>query len=328
MNRKTAEFWKVKRFYDSFEEFLENERGNIDAVSVLLPTPDHFEVVKKLLENNIPVICEKPLFSSLDDLIRLESELNVDNRFLVITYNYIAYPILYELRKMILDGVFGDIINVHLEMPQESFLRPPKSIDYPPAWRKKDGFIPGVLLDLASHLLSLSKYLVGKRIKSVYSVFKSFSPYKVVDEVKAILNYEDETTGFLWVSKVALGNRNGLKVSIYGTKASAIWIQEDPEKLYVNYSDGRKCILDRGTNLDVSKIRIYNRMTPGHPAGFVEAFANLYYEIANALKRYLRGEPYDVSPLIWTFEKEKESFRVLDAIVKSSRSNSKVEVEK
>lgn len=327
VNKKTAEFWNVERFYNSFEEFIEKERKRLDAVSVLLPTPDHFRVVKKLLENDIPVICEKPLFSSLEELIKLENEVDLNDKFLVITYNYIAYPILYELKRMISEGILGKVINIHLEMPQESFLRPPKSVNYPPVWRKKDGNIPVILLDLASHLLSLSKYLTGKRIKSVYSVLKSFSSYNVVDEVKVILDYEDEATGFLWVSKVALGNRNGLKVSIYGTKASAVWIQEEPEKLYVNYRNGRKCILDRGANLEISKVRLYNRMTPGHPAGFIEAFANLYYEIANALESYLKGKSYFVNPVIWTFKDEKESFKVLDAIVKSSIVNNKVEIK-
>jgi hypothetical protein len=30
----------------------------------------------------------------------------------------------------------------------------------------------------------------------------------------------------------------------------------------------------------------YNRFKSGHPAGFVEAFANLYYDIADKLKDY------------------------------------------
>lgn len=328
INKKTAEYWKINRFYNSLEEFLKYEKGKVDAVSVLLPTPYHFEVVKKLLENDIPVICEKPLFSSLNEFKVLEEKIDLSKKFLVITYNYIAYPILFELRKMILKGDLGDIINIHLEMPQESFLKPPKSINYPPEWRKKDGVIPGILLDLASHLLSLSKYLTEKNINSVYSTFRSYSTYKVVDEVKVILDYEDDITGFLWVSKVAIGNRNGLKISIYGTKASAIWIQEDPEKIYINFKNGEKRILDRGANIEISKIKIYNRMTSGHPAGFIEAFANLYYEIANALENYTKGKNYKENPLIWTFEKEKESFQVLEAIVQSANENKKIKVEK
>ena len=324
VNKSTARYWKVERFYDSIDDFIKNEMGKLDVVSVLLPTPEHFEVVKKLLENNFAVICEKPLFSSLDEFYELERAVDISDKFLVITYNYIAYPILYELRKMILDGVLGNIINVHLEMPQESFLRPPKFVDYPPKWRKKDGRIPGIALDLVSHLLSLSKYLVDKKVTTVYSAFNSFSPYDVADDVKVLFDYEDKATGFIWASKVALGNRNGMKIAVYGTKASAVWIQEEPEKIILSYSDGRKCIFDRGSELEISKVRIFNRMSAGHPAGFIEAFANLYCEIADALESYLRGEGYGDSPLIWTYEKEKENFKILDAIVKSFENGERV----
>lgn len=326
INNATAEYWNIKRKYEGIDDFIENEKDKLDAMVVLLPTPDHFETVKKLLSYNIPVICEKPLFSSLKEFEEIEDNYNLEGRFLAVTYNYIAYPILSELRKMIFDGNLGKIINIHLEMPQESFLSPPKSVHYPPAWRKKDGLIPGILLDLSSHLFSLSHFITGKKIIKVFSLFKKFSVYDVVDDVKVIADYSDGTTGFFWVSKTALGNRNGLKVSIYGTESSAIWIQEEPEKLYINKKDGTKSVLDRGGNLEISKIRIFNRMTPGHPSGFIEAFANLHFEIANSLETFFSGKNYKENPLIWTFEKEKENFKFLNAVVKSAKDGKAIEV--
>jgi len=330
VNRDTAEYWKIERVYNSIDEFIEKEKGKLDAVSVLLPTPLHYEVVKKLLLNGFAVICEKPLFATLEEIERLPKEVNLEDKFLVVTYNYIAYPLLGVLRKKILQGDFGEILNIHLEMPQESFLRPPKGVkNYPPKWRKKDGPIPGILLDLMSHLFSLMKFLTEKSIKKVYSVCRNFSSFEVVDEVKVIAEFTDQTLGFFWVSKTALGNRNGLKVSIYGTKASALWVQEDPEKVYVSYADGKKCIWDR-SNIEFppQKKKLYNRMTPGHPAGFIEAFANLYWDIAKALEKFKAGESYkQISPLIWTYEREKENFKFLSAVVKSAKENKEVFID-
>jgi predicted dehydrogenase len=330
VNRDTAEYWKIERVYNSIDEFIEKEKGKLDAVSVLLPTPLHYEVVKKLLLNGFAVICEKPLFATLEEIERLPKEVNLEDKFLVVTYNYIAYPLLGVLRKKILQGDFGEILNIHLEMPQESFLRPPKGVkNYPPKWRKKDGPIPGILLDLMSHLFSLMKFLTEKSIKKVYSVCRNFSSFEVVDEVKVIAEFTDQSLGFFWVSKTALGNRNGLKVSIYGTKASALWVQEDPEKVYVSYADGKKCIWDR-SNIEFppQKKKLYNRMTPGHPAGFIEAFANLYWDIAKALEKFKAGESYkQISPLIWTYEREKENFKFLSAVVKSAKENKEVFID-
>jgi hypothetical protein len=69
-------------------------------------------------------------------------------------------------------------------------------------------------------------------------------------------------------------------------------------------------------------------MTPGHPAGFIEAFANLYWDIAKALEKFKAGESYkQISPLIWTYEREKENFKFLSAVVKSAKENKEVFID-
>jgi predicted dehydrogenase len=48
--------------------------GKVDAVSIAVPTPDHFAVSRDFLENDIDVLIEKPITTSLeeaDELIRL-----------------------------------------------------------------------------------------------------------------------------------------------------------------------------------------------------------------------------------------------------------------
>lgn len=325
INDDTAEYWHINRKYNSVDEFIENEKDKLDIMSVLLPTPDHFETVKKLMEYKIPIICEKPLFASLEECEYLKENSLTDNNFLVTTYNYIAYPILFKLREIILNNDIGNIINIHLEMPQESFLNPPKSVDYPSEWRKKDGAIPSILLDLLSHLFSLSLYLTEKTIVNVNSKFNKFSKYNVVDDVKVLTEYNDGTSGMFWVSKIAIGNKNGLKLAIYGEKGSAEWVQENPEKLIINRKGKGKTILERGSDLGMSKNKLFNRMTPGHPSGYIEAFANLYCNIADALDIYKKGGDYKGNPLIWTFEKEYENFKFMDAVV---RSNAESQIKK
>ena len=165
-----------------------------------------------------------------------------------------------------------------------------------------------------------------KKIVDVYSQFSKFSQYGVVDDAKIIARYKDGASGFFWVSKNALGNKNGLKLAIYGEKGSAEWLQETPEKLIINRKGKGKNIIDRGSDIGMSDNRIFNRMTPGHPGGYVEAFANLYYQIADALETYNKGGDYKSNPLIWTFEKEYDNFKFMDAVVKSANVNQKIEL--
>ena len=184
-----------------------------------------------------------------------------------------------ELKQRVKNGELGKILNIRLEMPQESFLRPPKSV-------KRSDFIPMISLDLGIHLQHLAYFLLDKEPIAVMSEYNCFSKYNVIDDINMFLKYDDGMIGSFWMSKIALGNRNGLNIKVYGEKASASWVQGDPEKLELNYNNGKKVIVDRGSDLQVTPNRLFNRMTPGHPAGFIEAFANLYNDIADCLDEF------------------------------------------
>lgn len=285
-NKLTAEKWGITSLHTSWQSLIEKERNNIDAVVILTPTPLHVDIIKELLQNDIPVICEKALVSSKEELDEILAVYNPQKHFLVVTNNYSGYPMVRELRKKIQSLELGNILNIRLEMPQESFLRPPQSIKYPQSWRLSDKYIPSISLDLGAHLHHLAYFLLGLEPKQVMAEYNSFSKYNIVDDVTMLLRYSQTLSGSFWISKVALGHRNGLSIEVYGDKASAYWKQENPEKLEISYQNGEKTTIDRGSNILIENSAVYNRMTPGHPAGFIEAFANLYVDIAQALSDY------------------------------------------
>ena len=292
INKETAFTWGVKNFYNDYKELIKEEKSNIDAVVILTPTPLHMEIILKLLKEDIPIICEKPLVSSKEEVVKIKKALDKKKHFLVVTNNYSAYPMLRELQEKIKNDELGDILNIRLKMPQESFLRPPKSIKYPQKWRLTDAFIPMISLDLGAHLHHLAYFLLQEEPSKVMANYESFSKYKVIDDINMLLEYPSGIKGNFWISKTALGNRNGLHVEIYGTKASATWNQENSEKLELSYNSGQKVILDRGSDIEMIENPLYNRMTPGHPSGYIEGFANLYSDIANALDNYFQKKKY------------------------------------
>jgi len=312
VNDEMKASWNVNT-YNDYKEMLEKE--DIDIVAILTPTPLHYGALVYLLNNNIPVICEKPLVSSLDDAIKLEKL--AKDKFLVVTNNYSGYPMVRELKERIDNGELGDIINIKLEMPQETFLRPPKSIKYPQPWRLKDDYIPMICLDLGTHLHHLTYFLIGEEPDEIIGHFSTFSSYDVVDDEKMLLNYIHNKKASLWISKSALGHRNGLSIEVYGNMGSAVWIQEKAEELKLSFFNGNKIIVDRGNDCLIANDKRYNRMTSGHPSGFIEAFANLYLDIANLFDNYNEGKQLDSKYVFGIehaknglnlFHKAKESF--------------------
>ncbi|WP_345993679.1 Gfo/Idh/MocA family oxidoreductase [Sulfurimonas sp. HSL-1716] len=312
INHEMEQAWNVKS-YNNYITMLECE--DIDIVAILTPTPLHFEALEYLLSKNIPVICEKPLVSSLADAVRLE-ELS-KNKFLVVTNNYSGYPMVRELKERIVNNELGEIINIKLEMPQETFLRPPKSVKYPQPWRLKDDYIPMICLDLGAHLHHLAYFLIEEEPDEIIGHFSTFSSYNVIDDVKMLLNYKDNKKASLWISKSAIGHRNGLSIEVYGTKGSASWVQEKSEELKMSFFNGDKIIVDRGNDCMIANEKRYNRMTSGHPSGFIEAFANLYTDIAEQFDNFNQKNSYKSKYVFGIehaknglnlFHKAKESF--------------------
>lgn len=325
INKKTAKQWGIKRYYNCIDEMLKNEVDKIDAVVILLPTPQHFEYIKKFLDLNIPIICEKPIVSSLEEIKQIEQKINKKENFLVITNNYSGYPMLRELQEKIKNKELGDILHIRLKMPQESFLRPPKSVKYPQKWRLKDEFIPMISLDLGSHLHHLAYFLLQEEPNKVIATYDSFSKYNVVDDVNMFLEYNSGIKGNIWLSKTALGNRNGLHIEVYGNLASASWHQENPEKLEFSYATGQKTILDRGSDIEMLPNPLYNRMTPGHPSGYIESFANLYNDIANALEEFKVNNSFE-NKYVYSFNHAANGIKLLHCASLSNEKKSWIDI--
>lgn len=322
-NRAAADAYGVppSRTHDSLDALLTYESGAIDAVVVLTPTPDHARMVEQLLRKGLPVICEKALAMTSAEARALQELCAEENVFLAVIYNYSGYPMVRELRSMIREGVLGEILHFQAEMPQEGFLRTDDkgSKPVPQDWRQKDGPVPTLHLDLAVHLHELVFYLTGEKPLEVVADQASRGWFPVIDNVSCLARYSNEVQGQLWFSKCALGHRNGLRLRIYGSKASAEWYQHNPEEVVVSFADGRRQIVDRASNAKVASLPRYNRFKAGHPAGFNEAVANLYVDIHAALTGY-KANGRQESDEVFGADLAVEGLQFLEAMVRSCAS--------
>lgn len=319
ININTAKNWNISpnRTYDSLDKFLSKECNKLDAIAVLTPTPNHYETILKVIKKNIPIICEKPLVSSLEQAKSLQKLVKKSGNFLTLTYNYTGYPMVRELRQRIAKGELGRIQQIHFEMPQAVFTQ----IGFrPQKWRLADEKIPTICLDLGVHLHNLAHFLIKKEAKKVISNFFNNSKHKkLIDNVLMWLEYDNGIKGSFWMSKTAIGNRNGLKLRIFGDKGSAEWLQNYPEELILSYKNGVRQIIDRGNKCLISNKKRYNRYKAGHPAGFIEAFANLYYDIADSVINFNNGIKKK-NEYIFNLEHSLRGLELFSSACKSNKS--------
>jgi predicted dehydrogenase len=324
INSKTASLWGVNnsRLYGEWVKLLQREKGKLDAIVILLPTPLHYEIAKMALELGYSVICEKAVAATSLEISLLSKLAKEVGGFFAVTYNYSGYPMLRELKHHIKSGGLGKIHQVQIEMPQEGYLRVDANnqIPQPQSWRLKDKKVPILSLDLGVHLHHLVHFLTEEvPLEIVCSQSNSGWFDNVIDNVNCLIRYSNKLNCNMWYSKVALGNRNGLKLQIYGELGGAIWDQSNPEKLIVSYADGSVKHLDRGGDVTIANQLRYNRFKPGHPDGFIEAFANLYCDIADALLLHV-SETETKNEYVFGAEHALEGIKLFEAGVASMYS--------
>lgn len=325
VNKDSADEYGIApdRLYSSPLELIDNEKAQIDALVVLTPTPLHKEVIVQALTNHIPVISEKALATSSAEAREIFDCLDKTDGFLTVTYNYTGYPMVRELKAMIQSGKLGHINQIQIEMPQEGFAKVNRDGEHPPpqSWRLKDAYIPTVSLDLGVHLVHMVGFLTAETPVELVASEDTFGHFNgIVDNVTSVIRYTNGLLCNMWYGKASLGYKNGLRVRVLGTEGTAEWYQMTPETLTVYDKYGTQIILDRSNKdlIEACSDR-YERFKPGHPAGFIEAFANYYSDISTELKQ---SKPVKSSTgsYISGVEVSYAGLKVLEAIHESSVS--------
>lgn len=289
-NEETGRHWNVdpSRVYDDLLDLIDAEKSNLDAVAVLTPVFSHASIIAALLDSGLNVISEKPLVANEQECESLASVMSSNGPLLAVTFNYTGYPMVRELKARIDRGDFGSVRSMRLTMQQEGYLRKSSNGEpiRPQTWRLEDRDIPTVHLDLGMHVLQMQDFLVPGRAVSVWSRMDSFGLFpQVIDDADFAYYCDSGVFVHAWWGKAALGYPNGLSVEIFGDNGSARWVQANPEQLLLRGAAGIESSIHRGSlgNIVAGEPR-YNRFKAGHPDGFLEAFANVYCDIAASLR--------------------------------------------
>jgi hypothetical protein len=111
-----------------------------------------------------------------------------------------------------------------------------------------------------------------------------------------------------------------LRIKIYGSEKAAEWYQLEPELLRVFDKSGNTSIIDRSNNQLIGLDERYNRFKIGHPAGFIEAFANYYSDIYDMFTEYEKSGKY-VSEYICPLDTSLEGLVMFEIAHKSALDN-------
>ena len=319
------------RIYADWRSLIAAEKGKIDFLSVCTTNETHYEIAKAALEAGIDVFCEKPLSLSVREAERLGRIAERNGRFLGIPFTYVGYPMIRLAHDLVRSGELGRIDKVTVEYMQGSFRKIDfsKPLDAHNKW-KMDPKIAGpscVVADIGVHAFTLLEYVTGLEVESLLADLSSFAPgNRLDDDVSILLRMKRPAGGgepvpkaSLDVSKIATGEENGVRLRVYGDKASLHWDQETPNFLTVKYPKRPDAVYRRKAPYVAAvspAADAASRFPAGHHEGFVEALATVYDEFTAAvLSRKERDFPGARAGI--------RSMRFVEAALKSAKGGNR-----
>lgn len=325
-------FLDSSRCYASYQEMAEKEEAlpddkRIDFVSIVARNDLHYDVAKTFLEAGFHVICEKPLAFSFAQGKELQAVVEKSGKVFGLTHNYTGYPMVKEARAMVADGKLGKILKIVAEYPQGYAITALKEDEDGAIsnWRM-DPNVSGVsncIGDIGSHAENLARYISGLEIEELAAELSTFIPGRPLDDDgNMLIRYKGGAKGVLYASQISTGDENNLNIRVYGTDASLEWHQEHPNELVVKFAEQPRQIHRRGNVYNGEVCGANTRLPFGHPEAFIEAFANVYLGVAEAITdsidgNYPRPGGYDFP----TVDDGVEGMAFIEAAVESSKNN-------
>lgn len=313
------------RIYDDFKQMAIREariKNGIEAVAIVTPNHVHYQAAREFLKRGIHVICDKPLTSTLPDARKLVTAATKSDALFILTHNYTGYPMIRQAKEMIANGDIGNIRLVQVEYAQDWLTEPQ---DFKQAeWRTdpaRSG-AGGATGDIGTHAFNLASFVSGLQLDSLAADIQAFVDGRAVDDnAHVMMRFEGGARGMLWCSQVAPGNENNLRLRIYGDKGGLDWEQDNANNLWFTpHGEPKRLITRNGAGAGDAAARM-SRIPSGHPEGYLEGFANIYLEAAEAIIAKRNGTPIPPQVTYPTIHDGLKGVQFVDACVRSSKRN-------
>ncbi len=291
-SRQAGEAFRIDpaRAYAGYEEMMAAEQQRNDAIDfVVIVTPNHLHlpVAKAALEAGFAVMSDKPATATYDQVLELEQLVAKFGLPYGLTHTYAGYALVREAREICASGKLGAIRKIAVEYLQGWLSKPIETTGQKQAAWRADPALSGpggCIGDIGTHAFHLAEYVSGLKVTEINATLRTVvAGRRVDDDCNAGLRFENGASGVLMASQIAAGERNELRLRVYGENGSIDWRQEDPNRLRVKWQDGPEEIRHAGAGYLGADARAVTRLPGGHPEGYIEAFAVLYREFADGL---------------------------------------------
>ncbi|MEY2951996.1 MAG: hypothetical protein RLZZ401_83 [Pseudomonadota bacterium] len=315
------------RVYAAYADMARCEAQRADGVQVVaIVTPNHlhYPVACAFLEAGIHVMCDKPLTRTLAEAQDLAVRARRASLLFGVTYTYTGYPMVRQARELVAQGVLGDIRLIQVEYAQDWLVQAIEADGQKQAlWRTDPAQAGegGSIADIGTHAYHLASFVTGLEVTELSADLGTVVPGRRVDDDAHVrLRWSNGARGALWASQVATGSQNALMLRVFGSQGALTFRQELPNELWLTPLGESPRLLSRaGPGLGMAAAHA-TRLPAGHPEGYLEAFAQLYRDMADQLDARHNGHaPLALAGLLPQLDAGLAGMRFLDAALQSHR---------
>lgn len=266
----------AERAAESAEALLTAD--DVDVVHVCTPNALHVPIAEQALAAGKPVVCEKPLATTVDDAQRLTTTAVQAGVVATVPFVYRFYATVREAQARIAAGEAGPLRLLHGTYLQDWLSKREDS-----NWRVDPalGGASRAFGDIGVHWCDLMEFVTGHRVTRLTAHMMTTFDRRPSDSGSGAVGTEDAATvlfetdqgacGAVVISQVSPGRKNRLWFSFDGAEASFSFDQENPDSLWIG---GRAYnqLLMRGAEGTSEAAARYSILPAGHPQGYQDCF--------------------------------------------------------
>ncbi|WP_171133201.1 MULTISPECIES: Gfo/Idh/MocA family protein [unclassified Ruegeria] len=286
------------RAYGNWQEMLEGEKARedrVDLVTVATPNSTHFEITKAFLEAGFNVLCEKPMTMTVEEAEEVVKIAEKTGQICAVNYCYSAYPMVREMRNMVAKGEIGQVRLIVTNFSHGHHGDAADADNPRVRWRYDPEMagVSGQFADCGIHAMHMASFIAGDEVRSLSADFAStIGSRELEDDAMVNFRMESGTVGRLWTSSVAVGRQHGFEIQVFGETGGMKWFAEQPNQIMYTPLGGRTQIIEKGESGLSDEAARLSRVAIAHPEGFPMAVANIYVDLAAAI----RGEAHGAFP--------------------------------
>ncbi len=224
----------VKRVFGVYRDMFRREskvtgEDRLDLVTVIAPNNMHYPVTMAAFDAGFPVFSEKPMSCNMDEAQNLKRRTLMSEQLYATAYVFPFYPALDALRKFVLEGGIGNLRRVDVRYYHGWMgVRLETAGNRSAGWRvdpRRCGSA-GAIYDLAGSCAFLAEWATGLEIAALCGAGHPAVAGRLLDDdATVMLRFENGAHGCITVSQIALGEADGICLSLYGDKGSIHWKQ-------------------------------------------------------------------------------------------------------